>query len=134
MDTDEGVVPPEKFNNLLKSTHPGRGELGLQPIFVNLRRFCLKSWVRGFKCFYFSRTRRHPFYVLTNLYTLSPRITGLCISRVNSYARYKDQFLFSFKKGCWCCFWLTVSFHGFWRTRLKDFSPELRIALLFIVA
>lgn len=65
-------------------------------------------------------------YVLRNLHTLSPRTTGLHNSRINSYARYKDKFLFFLKKGCWGWFCLIASFYDVWRARLKNSSPWTR--------
>ena len=106
---------------------PARGELGLQPIFVNLRRFCLKSWVRAFKCFYFSKTRRHPFYVLRNLHTLSPRITGFHISRINSYANTKINFCSS-KKGVSAIFGSLFLFMASEERGWRTSPQELRIA------
>lgn len=58
----------------------------------------MKSQAKGFKCFYPGKKRRHPFYVLRNHHTLSLRTNGLRKSRINSSARYKDQFLLFLKR------------------------------------
>lgn len=90
---------------------------------LKILRFGLKFQPRGFKCFYFSKTRRHLFYVIRNIYTLSPRTNGF--QRTNSYTIYKDQILLSLKRDCWVCFGFAASFYAFQRTGLKNStSPQ----------
>ena len=61
MDTDEGVVPPEKFNNLLKSTHPRQKRTWTSTHIWESQEVLSEILSKGFQMFLFQQDKKASF-------------------------------------------------------------------------